>query len=72
MKYSKTIAGHFICDQPDRSQRRISMPQTGGESMQGNRKSSGMHRRGAHGSYNGRTDRRIIKEYRSYDDRIGS
>ena len=35
-------------------------------------KSSGMHRRGAHGSYNGRTDRRIIKEYRSYDDRIRS
>lgn len=24
------------------------------------------------GSYNGRTDRRIIKEYRSYDDRIRS
>ena len=42
------------------------------KSMQGNRKSSGMHRRGAHGSYNGRTDRRIIKEYRSYDDRIRS
>ena len=36
------------------------------------RKSSGMYRRGAHGSYNGRTDRRIIKEYRSYDDRIRS
>ena len=27
---------------------------------------------GVHGSYNGRTDRRIIKEYRSYDDRIRS
>ena len=40
--------------------------------IKGNRKSSGMYRRGAHGSYNGRTDRRIIKEYRSYDDRIRS
>ena len=67
-----TISVTSICDQSDRSQRRISMPQTGGESMQGNRKSSGMHRRGAHGSYNGRTDRRIIKEYRSYDGRIRS
>jgi hypothetical protein len=42
------------------------------ELQNGSRKSSGMHRRGAHGSYNGRTDRRIIKEYRSYDDRIRS
>ena len=86
MKYSKTIAGITIeiCEKAIGEDLVLTL--SGGEkphigcvvqavprpSLSGDGTISGMHRRGAHGSYNGRTDRRIIKEYRSYDDRIRS
>ena len=82
MKYSKTIAGITIeiCEKAIGEDLVLTL--SGGEkphigcvvqavprpSLSGD----GMYRRGTHGSYNGRTDRRIIKEYRSYDDRIRS